>query len=427
MISTAIRSMKARGLVDSRSEHTIEVEVVTEGKGFGRSIASLGAPESRDVWEPPAYPKGGVKVAIEKVRQIVAPKLVGMDSREQQRIDHVLREIDGTRNFADIGGNTATVISIAVAKAAASTLNLPLYEYLGTPFSSELPIPISNIIGGAPHARKGKVPDMQEHQVVPVGARSLEEIMLATIMARKEARELCIEEDVDFNGGADDEDAWIPNVTDRTALEILSHVCEKVRDATGVDTRIGIDVAAGALWDKNKEVYVYEREGAKRDSGEQLEYISDLIKTFSLYYVEDMVHSNDYSSYVELTKKHGDACLICGDDFFTCNFERLQKGIEIGAANSLIIKVNMTGTLSDTYRVIQLAREHRYIPVISRRSGETDDTTIVHLAVAWGCPLCKYGSPVAGTGAMKFNEALRIEEELGTKARMPNLTPSHKQ
>lgn len=418
MYGNIIKSIKARKVVDTRTMYTIEVDITTEG-GFGRATAPLGAPASRSEWEPPAYPPDGIDEAIEKVNDEIAPKLIGLDASRQELIDHVLREIDGTPNFARIGGNTAIVVSIATAKAAASALGLPLYRYLGTPFASELSIPIANIIGGGPHASKGKAPDFQEHQIIPVGAKSMVDAIHAVVLAHRKTKELCMRKDPEFTGGYDCEGAWIPHITDREALEMLIQVRESIRDETGVETYLGIDCAAGSLWDKDKEIYVYKREGVKRSRDEQLEYISELIETFPLYFVEDPFHDDDYESFKELTKKYGNKHLICGDDLFSTNFNRLLKGIKMDAANSVMIKENAVGTLTDTYRTVELARRHGYVVVKSCRSGETEDTAIAHLAIAWGCPFNKFA--VAEKGAAKLNELLRIEEELGPQAKMPTL------
>jgi len=419
LIPTIIKTVRARKVIDARVKYTIEVDVITEGGGFGRSTAPFGVAESRSVWEAQAYPLGGIDEAIKKVKDEIAPGLLGVDAREQKLIDQALREIDGTPNFANIGGNTATVVSIATARAAASTLNLPLYKYLSASFTPELSIPISNIIGGGPHARKGKAPDMQEHQVISIGAKSIVDAVHVVTMVHQEAMEFCEKKDPEFSGRADYESAWVPNITDEEAIEILAQACEDVQNRTGIGLYLGIDVAAASLWNENEKIYAYKRENMKRDTEEQLEYISDLIETFPLYYIEDPFHDDDYHSFRELTKKYGNRCLICGDDLFGCSYERLRKGIDMSAANAIVIKVNMTGTLTDAYKTVELAHKFGYTPVQSRRSVETEDTTIAHLAVAWACPLNKFG--VACEGSAKLNELLRIEEELGRKAKMPTL------
>ncbi|MEM2103691.1 MAG: enolase C-terminal domain-like protein [Candidatus Bathyarchaeia archaeon] len=415
-MSTIIKDVKARKIIDTRVEYTIEVDVVTEGGGFGRAAAPLGAPASRSVWEPPSYPKGGVDEAVQKVNGAIASKLIGLDAKKQWLIDETLKDIDGTQNFASIGGNVAAAVSIATAKAAASTLKLPLYVYLGTPFVSQLPFPIANVIGGGPHARRGVTPDMQEHHVVPVRAKSASQAVHAVVLAYRKAKELCIKKDSKFAAAVDDESAWITNFTDREALDVLAQVCEEVKNETGVDIRLGIDAASSNLWDGNKRVYKYSREGLERNAGEQLDFICDLIETFPLYFIEDSFHESDYDSYKELTKKFGGKCLICGDDIFSSNSNRLRKGIECGACNSIIIKTNQAGTLTDVYKTIKLAHKHGYITVQSRRSGETETNPITDLAVAWGCRFIKVG--VAGIASVRLSDLLRIEHELSAQANM---------
>lgn len=415
-MSTIIGDVKARKIIDTRSEYTVEVDVMTETGGFGRVSAPLGAPASRGVWEPPSYPLGGVDEAVRKVNEIIALRLKGLDAKKQWLIDQTLRDIDGTPNFVNIGGNVAATVSIAVAKAAASSLQLPLYAYLGAPFVCELPIPIANVIGGGPHARRGVVPDMQEHHVVPVGARSASEAVHVIVLAYRKARDLCMKRDPKFAAGADDENAWVTNFTDFEALDVLTQVYEEVKNETGVDVRLGIDVASSNLWNSNKMVYKYDKEGLDRDAGEQLDFICELIKTFPLYFIEDAFHESDYDSYKELTKKFGGRCLICGDDLFSSNYHRLSRGITTGACNSLIIKINQAGTLTDAYITVKLAHEHGYVTVQSRRSGETETNPITDLAVAWDCPFIKVG--IAGVAAVRLSDLLRIEEELGPQAKM---------
>lgn len=417
-ISSIIKDIKARKVIDARGQFTIEVDVITE-RGFGRSTAPMGAAESRSEWEAQAYPSGGIDEAIQKVKNQIAPKLVGIDAKKQELIDKTLKEIDGTYNFSNIGGNTSTVISISVAKAAAFTLNMPLYRYLGKSSKLELSIPIANIIGGGPHAQRGRAPDMQEHHVIPIGAKSMLDAVSAVVKAHQMARSLCDKKDTEFGGRTDYESAWIPRITDTEGLDILVQVCEIVGNETGIDLRLGIDVAATSLWDPKEQVYMYKRECIERDRGEQFEFISELIKTYPLYYVEDAFHSSDYDSFMKLTKRYGSSCLICGDDLFSCSPERLLKGVSMGAGNANIIKVNMIGTLTDAYKTVELAHKSRYVPVQSRRSVETEDTAIAHLAVAWNCPFNKFA--IAGEGAAKLNELLRIEEELGPQSKMPSL------
>lgn len=418
-MSTLIKDTKAGLAIDTRAERTIEVTVVTEGGGVGTSSAPKGAPLSRGVLEAPSFPKGGVYQAIKMVNEEIAPKLKGMDAKDQECIDHLLREIDGTPNFERLGGNTATVISIAVAKAAADTLQLPLYRYLGTPFSSTLSVPLANLLGGGPHARPGIAPDFQEHQLIPMNAKSMKDVIDSCILAYQKIKEKCWTADPNWAGGKDDEGAWVPNITDWQACEILTEVADEVRDEIGIKMMLGLDCAAEGLWNKEKQVYVYKREGKERTREEQIEYICQLLDRFPIYYVEDIAESNDFEAFVEITKKYGNRVLVCGDDLIACNLERLKKAVEMRACNSLIIKVNMTGTLTDTYRVVQFACRHGWTTIKSCRSGETEDAVIADLAVAWDCPLNKFA--FAEKGTPKQNRLLQIERELGSIAKMPKL------
>lgn len=418
-MSNRIVDLLARKVVDTRGEMSIEVDVLAE-YSIGRASAPLGAPGSRGEFEPPAYPQGGVEAATEVVDTLLKPRLLGEDVLEQEKVDGLLREIDGTKNYARIGGNTAMVVSLAVAKAAADGLDIPLYRYLGSPFNNELSYPISNIIGGGPHARVGIAPDMQEHQMIPVNAETMSDAVWAVVEAWHRVGEICKERYPDFNGATDDESAWAPSITDWEALEILAEVGQEILAKRGVEMRLGLDVAAANFWDTERQLYVYHQEGVERSTEEQLEYISKIIETFPMYYVEDFVHDDDYESYVAMTKKYGRKLLICGDDLFCTNRDRLAKGLSMGAANSLIIKTNQTGTLTDAWRTVDMARKNGYVPIKSCRSGETEDTAIAHLAVAWCCPANKFA--VGGKGPTKLNELLRIEEELTPQvARMPEL------
>jgi len=419
-MSTIRKDVRAGLAIDTRTERTIEVEVITEGGGFGRSAAPRGAPLSVAKFEVPSYPPGGVYEAIKIVNEEIAQRLRGMDAKEQELIDYTLKEIDGTANFRRIGANTSTAISIAVAKAAADTLGLPLYRYLGTPFSSTLSVPLANLLGGGPHARPGVAPDFQEHQLVPMNAKSMKDVIDSCILAYLKIREKCMKEDPNWAGGKDDEGAWVPNMTDWRALEILTEVADEVKDETGIKMMLGIDCAMEQLWDEKKQVYIYKREGKERSREEQIEYIAQLIDTFPLYHVEDIAESNDFEAFAEITKRYGNKVLVDGDDLLSCNIDRLKKAVEMNACNSLIIKVNMAGTLTDTFRVVEFAHNHGYVPIKSCRSGETEDTAIADIAVAWNCPLNKFA--FAEKGAAKQNQLLRIERELGSKAKMPNLS-----
>ncbi|MEE8167876.1 MAG: phosphopyruvate hydratase [Candidatus Hydrothermarchaeales archaeon] len=401
MNSTIIEDVKARKIVDSRGNWTIEVDIITNS-GFGRCAAPSGA--STGKYEVKAFPNG-VDKSILKIEKAVAPELVGMDSEEQERIDSVLKGVNGTKDFSNVGGNAAVAVSLANARAAANALDLPLYHYLGSNFSTDLPFPLGNVIGGGVHAFKG--PDIQEFLVLPVGAPTIDAAVQVNSKVHKLAGEFLKGGNKSLGRG--DEGAWAPDLKDSDALETLSKACSEASDATGIELRLGVDVAASELWDAKKEKYVYKKEGVERSREEQIAYIFELIKDYSLYYVEDPLEENDFDGFAELTKKAG--CLICGDDLYATNTERMEKGIEIEATNSALIKPNQCGTLTDTYRAINLAKNKDLVPVLSHRSGETPDDTIAHLAVAFKCPIIKAGI-VGGERIAKLNELIRIAEEL---------------
>jgi len=414
-MSTTIEEVRARQILNSRGNPTIEVDVYTID-GFGRASAPSGASTGRAEAVP--FPKGGVKEAVKKVMETIAPEIVGLYADEQEEIDMILHEIDGTENFENIGGNTAYAVSLAVADAAADSYGLSLYQYLGGSMNSSLPYPLGNVIGGGKHAF-GRATDIQEFLVLPVGANSFSAAVEANARIHRKLKRILGEMDSTFTGGKGDEGAWAPNISNDDALEALSKACNEVSEEMGFECRMGIDVAASSLWNPEKEVYVYERDGIERDTGEQIEYILSLIDRYNLIYVEDPLHEDDYGGFRELTSKaHG--CLICGDDLFVTNVKRLEKGISMKSGNAIIIKMNQVGTLTDTWRTTRLAQENGYVPVVSHRSGETEAHHIAHLAVALNAPIIKTGV-VGGERIAKLNELIRIEEELGDRARMATL------
>ena len=417
MEKTTIKKITARKILDSRGNPTIEVDVVVgDGKaiGFGRAGAPSGA--SKGKHEVVAFPSGGPDESVKLVKEVVASKLLGQPADRQEEIDSLLREIDGTPNFSRLGGNAAVAVSMAVAKAAASSAGLPLYRYLGGEGASYLPYPIGNVLGGGAHAGK-MAPDIQEFLVISVGAKKFIDAAFANTQVHKKVRAMIEAKDKTFTGGKGDEGAWAPNLDSLQAMDAVAQACEKVSDEVGFEVRPSLDFAASSLYDETKQKYIYKREGKSRDTGEQIEFITDLIETYKLFYVEDPLQEEDFDGFAELTRKVGKDCIVCGDDLYVTNVTRIQKGVKMGATNAVLIKPNQIGTLSDTLAAIKLAKKYKYTPVISHRSGETADETIAHLAVAWGCPIIKTGA-VGGERIAKLNELIRIEEELGPKAKM---------
>jgi len=411
-MSSIIEEVMARKLFNSRGQETIEVDIITTD-GFGSAAAPAGASKGRA--EVFSYPAGGVDVAIQKLEELVVPELIGMDAEEQNEIDALLHEIDGTDNFSNIGGNTVFAISVANAEAAATSYDLPLFQHLSGYLANELPYPLGNVLGGGKHAL-GKTTDIQEYLVIPLNASCFAEAAKANIMVHNKIGALLRKADPNFTGGRGDEGAWAPNIKNEEALKIVVKACEDVSAELGIECRAGLDVAASSFWNPKEDVYVYAMEGKKRDAGEQLEFMLHLIEEYNLAYVEDPFDEDDYESFAELTKKVNN-CLICGDDLFVTNRERLANGIEMCAGNSIIIKTNQVGTLTDAWETTRLAKRAGYVPVMSHRSGETTDTHLAHLAVGFSCPVIKTGV-LHGERVAKINELIRIEENLGNRAQM---------
>ena len=411
-MSSIIEDVMARKLFNSRGQETIEVDIITTD-GFGRAAAPAGA--SKGKAEVLSYPEGGVDAAIKKLEELVLPELIGMDAEEQNEIDAILHEIDATKNFASIGGNTVFAISVANAEAAATSYDLPLFQYLSGYLGNELPYPLGNVLGGGKHAI-GKTADIQEYLVIPFKARSFTEAATANTIVHKKIGALLRKADPNFTGGRGDEGAWAPNIKNEEALKIVTKACEDVSEEMCIECRPGLDIAASSFWDPKEQVYTYSMERKNRDSGEQLEFMIHLIEEYNLAYVEDPFNEDDYESFAELTKKVKN-CLICGDDLFVTNRERLTQGIKMGAGNSIIVKTNQIGTLTDAWETTRLAKGAGYVPVMSHRSGETTDTHIAHLAVGFSCPIIKTGV-LHGERIAKINELIRIEENLGNRAQM---------
>ncbi len=406
-MDSIIEDVRVRKILDSRGNPTLEVDVIT-WNGFGRAAAPSGA--STGAREVVAFPAGGVDRIIGEVEDIISSELIGMDAEDLNEIDLVLKEIDGTKNLSSIGGNTTVAVSMATAKAAASSYNMPLYRFLGGNMPTEIPYPLGNMINGGAHAGRN-APDIQEFLVIPVGAENITEAVFTNVNVHKKIRELIQAKDNSFTGGKGDEGGWAPNLTNEEAFEIQVKACQIVSDETGVEVKPSMDLAASEMWDSSKEMYLYPREGVERSTGEQVDFVEEIIDNYGFFFVEDPIREDDFEGFTELTHKVGKKCIICGDDIFVTNAELLQEGIDKHAANSIIIKPNQIGTLTDAYNTVELARNNKYVPVVSHRSGETTDETIAHLSVAFSCPIIKSGA-VGGERIAKLNELIRIEEEI---------------
>jgi enolase len=415
----SIRKIEAREIFDSRGVLTIEIDVFTD-RGWGRNAAPFGAPGSRGEFEASAYGSVGIKGAARIVASDLAPRLIGADARDLARCDSIIREVDGTSNFGRLGGNVASALSIAVARAAADSLKIPLYQFLSPGSKSfSLPLPLGNIIGGGAHS-KGPTPDMQEHLALPTGAKTLYEAVQLNILLHEETGKLLEKRDKSFTGGSDDERAWAADLDDSQSLEVISEACQILQRKSDAQFRLGLDLAADRLWSPEKQRYLYAREGKTRNTEEQIEFVEKLVNTFNLVYVEDAFNSRDYEAFAELNKRVGRKCLVCGDDLLATNRARTADAVKKRSVSSMIIKVNQIGTLTGARETNDYARSQGIKTIISHRSGETDDNTTAHIGVAWGCILIKTGV-LGGERLAKLNELIRIEEGLGEKATLTRI------
>ncbi|EMA07772.1 enolase [Haloarcula vallismortis] len=397
---TLITDIRLRRVLDSRGNATVEADVLTESGGFGRGKAPSGA--STGEYEAIELP---ANEAIAKAREEALPRLIGeVHAGNQRDVDAALHAADGTDDFSGIGANSAVAISMAAAKAGADVLGAPLYQHLGGTFrGNEYPTPLGNIIGGGEHAADAT--NIQEFLAAPVGAPSVEEAVFANAAVHQEVHDILA--DRDLPAGKGDEGAWAPSVSDDEAFEIMDEAVETVADDFGFAISFGLDVAGAELYDEEEDGYVYD-DGVKSTEA-QIEYIAGKVEEYDLVYVEDPLDENDYEAFADLTAQVGDQTLVCGDDLFVTNVERLQAGINADAGNSILIKPNQIGTLTDAVDAIELATASGYESVVSHRSGETEDTTIAHLAVATDAPFIKTGA-VGGERTAKLNELIRIED-----------------
>jgi len=394
---TMIEAIELRTILDSRGNPTVEADVYT-ASGHGRAAAPSGA--STGAAEAKVLPP---KEAIDHAIESLIPALVGMDSADQECFDAQLRDIDGTENFSAIGANIAVALSLANAKAAASALGLPLFRYLGGAFTNEMPLPLGNVIGGGAHATNAT--EIQEFLVVPGGAADAEEAVFANAAVHKNVEDILKKKGI--AAGKGDEGAWAPQIDDALAFELIAEATGRVADEMNVQVDMGIDVASSQMW--TGEGYKYR--DRVRSTEDQIAYIAELVDKYNLVYVEDPLHEDDFDGFAELNSQVGDRCLLCGDDLFVTQVDRIEQGIERASANCVLIKPNQVGTLTDTFEAVRLAHTHGLDTVMSHRSGETTDTTIAHLATAFSCVFLKCGV-VGGERIAKLNELIRIEEQL---------------
>lgn len=395
---TLIEGVALREVLDSRGNGTVEATVVTESGGYGRGIAPSGAStgEYEAIERPPHE-------AIAAAREHAIPRLVGeVFAGDQRGVDMALHAADGTDDFSRIGANSAVAISIAAANAAADVIGTPLYQHLGGAFRGRnSPIPLGNIIGGGEHATDATA--IQEFLAAPIGAPNIRDAVFANAAVHKRVGTELAERGI--TAGKGDEGAWAPAISDAAAFDIAQIATDAVADEVGFDIALGVDVAANELWDGDG----YDDGESRRSPDEQVDYIDDVVHEYDLVYVEDPLVEDDFDGFAELTNRVGEETLVCGDDLFVTNVDRIDRGIESGAANSVLIKPNQIGTLSDTIDAIDRCRDAGWSPVISHRSGETEDTTIAHVAVATNAPFIKTGA-IGGERTAKLNELIRIAD-----------------
>jgi len=395
---THITDVRLRPVLDSRGNKTVEADVLTRDGSFGRAAAPSGA--STGEHEAIELPAGQ---AIKAAREHALPRLIDEVSAVDQRaVDAALHAADGTGNFSEIGANSAVAISMAAAKAGADVLGTPLYQHLGGTFRGDtFPTPLGNIIGGGEHATEAT--NIQEFLSAPVGAPSVSEAVFANAKVHAQIEKMLQDEGIPMNKG--DEGAWAPPISDAKAFEIADEATAAVSDELGFEIGFGLDMAAAEFYEDGE--YVYDDD--VKSPEEQIEFVVDMVQEYDLVYVEDPLDENAFEEWRKITDEVGTETLICGDDLFVTNVERLQEGIDTGSANSILIKPNQIGTLTDAVNAIELGTERGIQSVVSHRSGETEDTTISHLAVGTAAPFIKTGT-VGGERTAKLNELMRIEE-----------------
>lgn len=394
-----IERVRLRRILDSRGDSTVEADVLTQSGGFGRAAAPSGA--STGEFEAVELPSNE---AIAAARDRAVPRLEGeVYCADQRAVDAVLRGADGTDDFSEIGANSAVAISMAAAKAAADLLGLPLFQHLGGAFRGDnFPIPLGNVIGGGAHAADG--PAIQEFLAVPLGAPSVSDAVFANAAVHAVVRDRL--DAMGVPSALGDEGAWAPAIDDAAAFEVAADAVQRVSEDVGFEIKLGVDMAASEVYEDGE--YGFGEETRSLD--EQIDYVAEMSDEFGLVYIEDPIDEHDFEGFSRLTAMVGDRTRICGDDLFATNTQRLQRGIEAGAANAILVKPNQIGTLSDAFDTIEVAERNGYTPVVSHRSGETEDTTIAHLAVAVDAPFIKTGA-VGGERTAKLNELIRIEYE----------------
>ena len=417
---SVIESVYAREVLDSRGNPTVEVEVALESGAEGRAIvpsgASTGAFEAVELrdGDKGRYLGKGTQNAVNNVNTIIAPELEGLDAFDQPGIDGLLLELDGTPNKGKLGANAILGVSMAVARAAANELGLPLFQYIGGVNAKQLPVPMMNILNGGEHADNSV--DVQEFMILPVGAKSFREGLRMGAEVFHSLKKVLSERGLAC--GVGDEGGFAPNLgSNREALELIVEAIEKAGYKPGDDVRLGLDVAATEMYDKETKLYDLKHEGKKLTAEQMVDLYEEWVNNFPIVTIEDGLDEEDWDGWKVLTDRLGKKVQLVGDDLFVTNTERLERGIEAGVANSILIKVNQIGTITETLDAIEMAKRAGYTAVISHRSGETEDTTIADLAVAVNAGQIKTGAPSRTDRVAKYNQLLRIEEMVGEQAR----------
>ena len=394
-----IEDVAIRRIIDSRGNPTVEAEVKTKS-GFGRAAAPAGA--STGTHEAVAWPEGDVSKGIQFAEERLMPGLIGQTVEDQRNFDNILKETDGTDNFRNMGGNVSVAFSLAAAKAAADSKNIGLYHHIGNKIEYSLPAPMANVLGGGAHAIGGT--DIQEYLVTSFD-KDINTAIEANAMVHKKVGSLLKDKFPNIALGKGDEGAWVAPLENVEALELVVKAANQIENETGVEIRPGLDVAASEFYQDGK--YKYKEQTLTPE--EQVDFVLGMIEEYDLHSVEDPLDQEDFESWALLTEQTD--ALIIGDDLYVTNSERLQKGIEMNSTNSILIKPNQIGTLTDTINAVDLAKEADMATVISHRSGETTDATIAHLGVAFDSHAIKTGI-MGGERIAKLNELVRISEEL---------------
>lgn len=413
-----IQDVWAREVLDSRGNPTVEVEVLLEDGSLGRAIVPSGAStgqfeavELRD-GDRDRYLGKGVQKAVDNVNSIIAPELIGMDATRQVEIDKLLIELDGTPNKGKLGANAILGVSLAVARAAAESVGLPLYQYIGGTNAQELPVPMMNILNGGAHADNNV--DIQEFMIMPVGAKSFKEALRMGAEVFHSLKKVLSNRGL--NTAVGDEGGFAPNLeSNEAAIEVIIEAITEAGYKPGEDVCIALDVAATELFKDGK--YELAGEGKTLSTDEMIAFYQNLVDRYPIISIEDPLSEDEWEGWLKLTEAIGDRIQLVGDDLFVTNTERLAKGIEMNVANSILIKVNQIGTLTETLNAIEMAKRAGYTAVVSHRSGESEDTTIADLAVATNAGQIKTGAPSRTDRVAKYNQLLRIEEDLDDVAK----------